>query len=148
MIVAFNHPFKARNVTVGKPIAGVEVKIAGDGEILVRGDNVTSGYYQRPEETAEAFENGWFHTGDIGELKENGELVILGRKKEMIVTPEGLNVFPDDVEAVLNRQPGVHDSAVIGADRVHAALILDPGANADEIVRQVTAQLDEYQRIT
>ena len=66
-IVTLNHPFHARKGTVGKPIAGVEVKIAADGEILVRGDNVTSGYYQRPEETAEAFENGWFHTGDIGQ---------------------------------------------------------------------------------
>ena len=100
-IVTLNHPFHARKGTVGKPIAGVEVKIAEDGEILVRGENVTSGYYQRPEETARAFEDGWFHTGDIGELKENGELVILGRKKEMIVTPEGLNVFPEDVERVL-----------------------------------------------
>jgi long-chain acyl-CoA synthetase len=146
-IVTLNHPFHARKGTVGKPIVGVEVKIAGDGEILVRGDNVTSGYYQRPEETAEAFESGWFHTGDIGQLKENGELVILGRKKELIVTPEGLNVFPGDVEAILNRQPGVRDSAVIGAGRVHAALILDPGANADEIVRQANTQLADYQRI-
>jgi len=146
-IVTLNHPFHARKGTVGKPIAGVEVKIAGDGEILVRGDNVTSGYYQRPDETAEAFENGWFHTGDIGQLKENGELVILGRKKEMIVTPEGLNVFPGDVEAVLNRQSGVRDSAAIGTGRVHAALILDPGVNADEIVRQANTQLADYQRI-
>jgi long-chain acyl-CoA synthetase len=146
-IVTLNHPFHARKGTVGKPIAGVEVKIAEDGEILVRGDNVTSGYYQRPKETAEAFENGWFHTGDIGQLKENGELVILGRKKEMIVTPEGLNVFPGDVEAVLNRQPGLCDSAVIGTGRVHASLILDPGANADEIVRQANTQLADYQRI-
>jgi long-chain acyl-CoA synthetase len=146
-IVTLNHPFHARKGTVGTPIAGVEVKIAEDGEILVRGDNVTSGYYQRPEETAEAFENGWFHTGDIGQLKENGELVILGRKKEMIVTPEGLNVFPGDVEAILNRQPGVRDSAVIGTGRVHASLILEPGANADEIVRQANMQLADYQRI-
>ena len=93
-IVTLNHPFHARQGSVGKPIAGVEVKIAADGEILVRGENVTSGYFQHPEETARAFEDGWFHTGDIGELKENGELTILGRKKEMIVTPEGLNVFP------------------------------------------------------
>ncbi len=146
-IVTLNHPFHARKGTVGKPIAGVEVKIAEDGEILVRGENVTTGYYQRPEETAQAFEDGWFHTGDIGELKENGELVILGRKKEMIVTPEGLNVFPDDVERVLNQQPGVRDSAVIGTDRVHAVLILDPGANADEIVRRANAELADYQRI-
>jgi len=146
-IVTLNHPFHARKGTVGKPIAGVEVKIAEDGEILVRGENVTSGYYQRPEETARAFEDGWFHTGDIGELKENGELVILGRKKEMIVTPEGLNVFPDDVERVLDHQAGVRDSAVIGTDRVHAVLIVDPGANADEIVRRANAELADYQRI-
>ncbi len=146
-IVTLNHPFHARKGTVGKPIAGVEVKIAEDGEILVRGDNVTSGYFHRPEETARAFEDGWFHTGDIGALKEDGELVILGRKKEMIVTPEGLNVFPEDVEAVLNREPGVRDSAVIGTDRVHAVLILEPGANADEIVRAANAQLADYQRI-
>ncbi len=146
-IVTLNHPFHARKGTVGKPIGGVEVKIAEDGEILVRGENVTTGYYQHPDQTARAFEDGWFHTGDIGQLKENGELVILGRKKEMIVTPEGLNVFPDDVERVLNREAGVRDSAVIGADRVHAVLLLDPGANADEIVRRANAELADYQRI-
>jgi long-chain acyl-CoA synthetase len=146
-IVTLNHPFHARKGTVGTPIAGVEVKIAEDGEILVRGDNVTSGYFERPDETAKAFEDGWFHTGDIGERKENGELVILGRKKEMIVTPEGLNVFPEDVENVLNRQPGVRDAAVIGTDRVHAVLIVEPGAVADDIVRNANAQLADYQRI-
>ena len=127
-IVTLNHPFHARKGSVGKPIAGVEVKIAPDGEILVRGENVTSGYFEHPEETARAFEDGWFHTGDIGELKDNGELTILGRKKEMIVTPEGLNVFPEDVESVLKQQPGVRDAAVIGTDRVHAVLILARGS--------------------
>ena len=96
--MALNHPFHARRGSVGSPIAGVEVKIAGDGEILVRGPNVTTGYYNAPAETARAFEDGWFHTGDVGELDAEGRLTILGRKKEMIVTPEGLNVFPDDVE--------------------------------------------------
>jgi len=146
-IVTLNHPFHAGKGTVGKPLAGVEVKIAADGEILVRGENVTSGYFRRAEETAQAFEDGWFHTGDIGMLRENGELVIQGRKKEMIVTPEGLNVFPEDVESVLNRQPGVRDSAVIGNDRVHAVLILLPGANGDEVVRRANAELADYQRI-
>ena len=65
----------------------------------------------------------------------------------MIVTPEGLNVFPEDVERVLNQQPGVRDSAVIGTDRVHAVLILDPGANPDEIVQRANQQLADYQRI-
>jgi long-chain acyl-CoA synthetase len=146
-IVTLNHPFHARKGTVGKPIAGVEVKIAEDGEILVRGDNVTSGYFQRPEETAQAFDGGWFHTGDIGVLKESGELAILGRKKEMIVTPEGLNVFPEDVEAVLKQQPGVRDAAVIGTDRVHAVLILEPGCGVEEIMHRTNAALADYQRI-
>ncbi|MGD0135094.1 MAG: AMP-binding protein [Bryobacteraceae bacterium] len=146
-IVTLNHPFHARQGSVGKPIGGVEVKIAPDGEILVRGDNVTSGYFERPEETARAFADGWFHTGDIGELKGNGELSILGRKKEMIVTPEGLNVFPEDVESVLKQQPGVRDAAVIGTGRVQAVLILDNGAEASEIVRRANARLADYQRI-
>ncbi len=146
-IVTLNHPFHARQGSVGKPIAGVEVKIAGDGEILVRGENVTSGYYQHPEETARAFEDGWFHTGDVGELQANGELKILGRKKEMIVTPEGLNVFPGDVETVLKQQRGVRDAAVIGTDRVHAVLILDAGADAEDVLRRANARLADYQRV-
>ena len=136
-IVTLNHPFHAARGAVGKPIAGVEIKIAADGEILVRGENVTTGYYNAPEATREAFEDGWFHTGDIGELDAEGQLLIRGRKKEMIVTPEGLNVFPEDVERVLNEQPGVVDSAVVGAplagstaERVQAVLLLAPGTRA------------------
>ncbi len=146
-IVTLNHPFHARKGSVGKAIAGVEIKIAEDGEILVRGDNVTTGYFESPEETSRAFEDGWFHTGDVGALSDTGELSILGRKKEMIVTPEGLNVFPEDVENVLNRTPGVRDSAVIGSDRVHAVLILEPGADREQIVRAANASLADYQRI-
>ncbi len=146
-IVTLNHPFHPHKGSVGTPIAGVEVKIAPDGEVLVRGENVTSGYFGRPEETARAFEDGWFHTGDIGELSESGELKILGRKKEMIVTPEGLNVFPEDVEEVLKRQKGVRDAAVVGTDRVHAVLILEPGADADAIVQDANQQLADYQRV-
>ncbi len=146
-IVTLNHPFHARKGSVGTPIAGVQVKIASDGEILVRGDNVTSGYFNRPEETARAFEDGWFHTGDIGELNQNGALTILGRKKEMIVTPEGLNVFPEDVEAALKQQPGVRDAAVVGTDRVHAVLILDQGAIADSVVERANQHLADYQRV-
>ena len=92
--MTLNHPFGTKKGSVGKAIAGVEVKIAPDGEILVRGENVTSGYFNAAEETARAFEDGWFHTGDIGEIGEDRQLYIRGRKKEMIVTPEGLNVFP------------------------------------------------------
>jgi long-chain acyl-CoA synthetase len=151
-IVTLNHPFSTKKGSVGKAIAGVEVKIAPDGEILVRGENVTQGYFNASEETARAFEDGWFHTGDIGEIGEDRQVYIRGRKKEMIVTPEGLNVFPEDVERVLNQVAGVRDSAVVGVpigseERVHAVLVLDPGAEVESIVRQANAGLDDHQKI-
>jgi long-chain acyl-CoA synthetase len=153
-IVTLNHPFHASRGAAGKPIAGVEVRIAEDGEILVRGDNVTTGYYNAPEETRAAFKDGWFHTGDIGELDAKGQLRIRGRKKEMIVTPEGLNVFPEDVEKVLNAIPGVRDSAVVGAsvpgstaERVQAVVLGDPGLDLDAVVRTANRQLGDHQKI-
>src|SRR5207244_3456598 len=119
-------------------MAGVDVKIAEDGEILVRGENVSRGYFNAAEETARAFEDGWFHTGDVGEMGADGQLYIRGRKKEMIVTPEGLNVFPEDVERVLNHTSGVRDSAVVGVpigseERVHAVLVLEAGVSVDDV---------------
>ena len=153
-IVTLNHPFHAKRGVVGKPIAGVEVKIAQDGEVLVRGENVTTGYFNAPDATREAFEDGWFHTGDIGELDAEGRLQIRGRKKEMIVTPEGLNVFPEDVERALNEQPGVRDAAVVGAplpgstaERVQAVLLLASGTNLDAVVRGANAKLGDHQKI-
>ncbi len=153
-IVTLNHPLRAARGAVGKPIGGVEVRIAEDGEILVRGENVTRGYYNAPEETRAAFQDGWFHTGDIGEFDGEGQLHIRGRKKEMIVTPEGLNVFPEDVEKVLNEQPGVRESAVVGAplagssaERVQAVLVLSPDGNVDEVVRAANATLADHQRV-
>jgi long-chain acyl-CoA synthetase len=144
-IVTLNHPFHMSKGTVGKPIGGVEVKIASDGEVLVRGENVTPGYYGG---NGTAFDSeGWFHTGDAGEIASDGSLLIRGRKKEMIVTPEGLNVFPEDVERVLDRIPGVRESAVTGRDRVHAVLVLEPGAGERDVVRQANAQLQDHQKI-
>ncbi len=153
-IVTLNHPFGTKRGSVGKAIAGVEMKVGPDGEILVRGENVTQGYFNAAEETARAFEDGWFHTGDIGEIGADGQVFIRGRKKEMIVTPEGLNVFPDDVERVLNLVAGVRDSAVVGVssgsggdERVHAVLIVAPGTDPDAVVREANAKLSDHQRI-
>jgi len=151
-IVTLNHPFATKSGSVGKPIAGVEMKIAADGEILVRGENVTQGYYHAAAETAQAFEGGWFHTGDIGEIGADGQLYIRGRKKEMIVTPEGLNVFPEDVERVLTHLHGVKDAAVVGAaigseERVHAVLVVEPGTDVEAVVREANAQLQDHQKI-
>lgn len=146
-VVAFNNPFDIKMGTVGKPVAGIEVKIAPDGEILVRGESVTPGYYQAGAETAAAFAEGWFHTGDIGNLDEAGNLTIRGRKKEMIVTPEGLNVFPEDVEHVLDALRGVRESAVVGREHVHAVLVLQDGGDPDEIIRRANSQLEDHQKI-
>ena len=150
-IVTLNHPFKTSTGSVGTPIAGVDIKIADDGEILVRGENVTSGYYGAAQAEG-VFEDGWFHTGDIGGLDEQGRLFIKGRKKEMIVTPEGLNVFPEDVERVLNELPGVRESAVVGIaegaqERVHAVVVGDPGIDTNQLARDANARLQDHQRI-
>jgi long-chain acyl-CoA synthetase len=147
-IVTLNHPFHARRGTVGTPIGGVEVKIAPDGEILVRGENVSSGYFGAAPDTQDtSFDDGWLHTGDIGAFDAEGRLSIRGRKKEMIVTPEGLNVFPEDVERVLDEIPGVKESAAVGKDRVHAVMVLDPGADAAAIVRAANSKLEDHQRV-
>jgi long-chain acyl-CoA synthetase len=151
-IVTLNHPLKTRRGSVGKPIAGVEVKIAEDGEILVRGDNVTKGYYGAPEATAEAFADGWLHTGDIGGTDEQGRMYIKGRKKEMIVTPEGLNVFPEDVERALTAIDGVRDAAVVGRtfageERVHAVVVADAGVDLDAVVQRANQSLGDHQKI-
>jgi long-chain acyl-CoA synthetase len=151
-IVTLNHPFHSRKGTVGKPIAGVEIRIADDGEVMVRGGNVTSGYYNDQAATREAFADGWFHTGDIGELDESGRLLIKGRKKEMIVLPDGRNVFPEDIERVLSEAPGVREAAAVGVlaesgEQVHAVLVLEPGANPAEIIREVNPRLEEHQKI-
>jgi long-chain acyl-CoA synthetase len=151
-IVSLNHPFHTGKGSVGKAIAGVEIQIAPDGEILVRGDNVTTGYFQAREETAAAFKDGWFHTGDVGEMDASGRLFIRGRKKEMIVTPEGLNVFPDDVERVLNDIEGVREAAVIGMtsggeERPHAVIVPEAGVDTDKVLREANSRLEEHQRV-
>ncbi len=149
-IVTLNHPFKTSKGSVGTPIGGVEITIAADGEILVRGENVTSGYYGESGSIYDS--DGWLHTGDIGERDEAGRVFIKGRKKEMIVTPEGLNVFPEDVERVLDSLPHVRESAVVGVadggqERVHAVLVLDESTGADAVVRDANARLQDHQRV-
>jgi long-chain acyl-CoA synthetase len=151
-IVAWNEPFRMRHGTVGKPLEGVQVRIADDGEVLVRGPAVTAGYLDAPEETRAAFEGGWFHTGDIGAFDADGHLVIRGRKKDEIVTAEGIHVFPEDVEHVLGAVPGVQEAAVVakknGGEHVHAVLVLAPGADAAAIVRHANSRLENQQRIS
>jgi len=140
--------------SVGPPLPGVQVKII-DKEVLVRGDNVFPGYYENEEASRDAFtEEGWFRTGDFGELDRDGWLSIKGRQKEMIITGSGVNVYPDELETTLNRIAGVKESCVIGiekagAEEVHAVLLLDgSGVAPEDIIAQANRQLDALQQIT
>lgn len=150
-VATLNHPFETKKGSVGKAIGGVEIRIAPDGEILLRGENVTPGYYGRTE-AGILDPDGWLHTGDLGELDSEKRLRILGRKKEVIVASSGLNVYPEDVERVLNAIAGVRESAVVAAktdadEQVHAVLVLAPGTSADSAVQAANNQLEAHQKI-
>ncbi len=155
-VVSVNHPFRLGRGSIGKVLPGREVKLASDGEILVRGGGVTSGYWNREVQSAPQGvpeEAGWYRTGDIGELDADGNLYFKGRKKDVIVTPAGMNIYPEDLEVALRAQPQVKDCAVIALPRDGnaepcAVLILRDGEGvADAVVQRANESLAEYQRM-
>ena len=119
-----NRPDAMKVGTVGRPIPGVTIRIADDGEILMKGDNVFRGYYNNADATKEALEDGWFHTGDIGELDSQGFLRITGRKKELIVTAGGKNVAPAVLEDRLRAHPLVSQCIVVGDQKPFIAALV------------------------
>ena len=151
--VISNHTMVERRPdSTGRPLPNVQVKISEQGEILVKGDNITPGYYNAPEETAKAFEDGWYKTGDLGYVDKDGFLHIQGRVKDMIVLSSGQNVFPQDIQTVLVKHPSVKDAVVIGLPKgtsveVHAALILSDPDSAKQAVDWANSQLAEQQRV-
>jgi long-chain acyl-CoA synthetase len=152
-IVSVNHPFRLGKGSIGRVLAGREVALGADGEIMVRGGGVAAGYWDGNELRPVAGESGWYGTGDIGELDADGNLYFKGRKKDVLVTPAGMNVYPEDLEAALRRQPEVKDCVVVGLPRAGnaeacAVLILRPGQRDPEpVVKRANQSLAEYQRM-
>jgi long-chain acyl-CoA synthetase len=152
-VITFTRPGRNRMETVGEPIPGVEIRLAEDGEVLARGPGRFAGYWRNPEATAAAIDaEGWYHTGDLGQLTPDGSLIFRGRKKDMLALPDGQKVYAEDVEAILRQDERLTDAAVvgwpIGADlRVHAVLLLDDPAAAEDVVRSANLRLAPHQRI-
>ena len=151
-LISVNHPFHLGKGSIGKVLAGRDVKLAPDGEILVRGAGVASGYWDANGRHQTTDAEGWYRTGDIGALDEEGNLYFKGRKKEVIVTPSGTNIYPDDLEAALRAQPDVKDCIVVGIDRGEnaepcAVLLMRDGANTKEALERANQSLSEYQRM-
>lgn len=157
-LISLNHPFHATEGSIGKVLPGREFKLAEDGEILVRGENVANAYWEGGalrQQMCDA--ENWLRTGDLGEMDAEGNLRFKGRKKSVIVTPAGLNVYPEDVEAALRKQTGVRECVVIPSERGGnaeplAVLLLESVAEtaqgaAREAVEKANASLAEYQRV-
>ena len=153
-VVSFTHPDRNRLGTVGQAIPGVEMRIGPDGEVLVRGPNVFAGYWEDPDVTARVLDpDGTYHTGDIGELSEDGFLTLRGRKKDMLAMPDGTKVYPEDIEAVLAGDPRLAESTVVGWQppgsdlKVHAVFVMPDASLAEAVVRDANAALGAHQQI-
>ena len=155
-LISLNHPFHTSRGSIGKVLPGREIRLADDGEILVRGSGVASGYWNGRELQPVAGDEGWYRTGDLGVLDQQGNLFFKGRKKEVIVTPAGMNIYPEDLEAALRSQKEVRDCVVVGLERGGnaepcAVLILGDRdaqtADVKTIVERANETLAEYQRM-
>ena len=153
-LISVQHPFKLAGRSIGKILPGRELKLDPEtGEILVRGESIASGYWQGKELRPVGGEEGWFRTGDIGAIDEHGELVFKGRRKNVIVNPEGLNIHPEDLERALRAQPEVRDAVVVplarggNAEPCAVLLLRDPAADPEPIVRNANRQLAEFQHM-
>lgn len=148
-LTSLSHPFRIVHGSIGKPVRGQEMKLGENGEILVRGDSVSPGYW-RGEVKPIADEEGWVHTGDIGEVGPNGHIFFRGRSKDTIVTAAGMKIYPSDLEATLDRQPEIKASAVIPFNETEALAVLIPNSSTENLtvaVARANESLAEFQRI-
>jgi long-chain acyl-CoA synthetase len=132
-VISATRPESIRIDTVGPPLLGVELRLEHDGEILVRGDLVMDGYWGRPQDTAQAIQDGWLHTGDIGLIDERGNLRITDRKKDIIVLSGGENVSPAKIEGMLMAEPEIAQAVVAGDGRTGLTALLVPAEGHDEV---------------
>ncbi len=155
-LVSVNHPFKLSKGSIGKTLPGQELKLDADGTILVRGENVATGYWQAGATRSLTTDDGWLLTGDVGALDAQGNLFFKGRAKDIIVTAAGLNLFPADLEAALNQQPAIKDSCVVGIETASgpeavAVLIArdttDDTADLADSVQRANASLSQAQQL-
>lgn len=146
-VVSSNTLWHTKTGSVGKIAENVEVKLGKDNEIMVKGPNVTSGYYHDKQKTQDSFEDSWLKTGDIGIIKKDF-LFMKERKKDLIVTSSGLNVYPTDIEHVLDKLPEISESCVLEKDnKIHAVLLLKEKTNVDILIQKANKQLLSHQRI-
>jgi len=137
----------------GKPLAGVDIKISDDGEVLVKGPSVFKGYWRNKQKTVEAFKDDWYKTGDIGRIDEDGFLYLFGREKFRIVLPDGRKVYPEDIEKKLNDHPKIKDSCILGLRSedityIHAVVLTDSPEDIRETISDVNKDLESSQQIT
>ncbi len=149
-LVSLNHPFKAARGTIGQVLPGREVRLSDEGEVLVRGDTISNTVWQNGRLQQQG--SDWLATGDLAEFDESGNLRFRGRKKDVIVTAAGLNIYPEDLEAALKQQPGVKDCTVVEAVTDHgpeplAALVLTGDADGAAAVAAANRTLAEFQQI-
>ncbi len=150
-LVTLNHPFHVAKGTIGKPLAGREVKLGADGEVLVRGPMISNATWQGGEFRQR--EDEWLATGDLAEQQASGELRFLGRKSEVIVTASGMNLHPEDIEAAVEEQPGVAGCAVVametaaGPEPCAVLAVRGAGDQAAKAIEGANAQLAEFQRV-
>jgi long-chain acyl-CoA synthetase len=151
-LISVNHPFKSNRGSIGKLLPGHEVKLNESGEILVRGASVSPGYWTG-NGGINPRANEWLHTGDVGELDANGNLFFKGRQKDVIVGAAGLNIYPEDLEAALDRQPAIRASCVVsiegprGPEPFAAIIPHDRHGDIDAAIKRANEQLAEYQQV-
>jgi long-chain acyl-CoA synthetase len=151
-LVSVNHPFKVGKGSIGKSLPGQEVKLGENGEIMVRGENVSPGYWAGALSPM-TNDEGWLRTGDVGELDQSGNLYFKGRQKEVIIGASGMNIYPEDLEHALNSQPEILDCAVIswetasGPEPLAVLILSNESSDPGDAVKEANQRLNQYQQI-